>query len=76
VITEVYRTDDGEIFDTMDDARCHERGMFKAWLEGHPKIDIKKLIDRADNEMPEEFCGTNRDWHMIVARAAFNMENE
>ena len=71
---QVWRTLDGEIFESHVIAAEHEKGLFKAWLDARPKIDIKLLVDCADSSTEDSWHGSEKDFHLMTARAAFAAE--
>lgn len=66
-----FETTDGTKFSNYQEAIKHENATFKEWLETNPAIDIKTLLDEADNSDEDERHGTNEDFVLMVARWAY-----
>ena len=67
----VFRCQDGQVFDSREEAEKYEREGVKEWLSRNPQIDIVALLEEADNEDEHEYWATDYDIVMEVVHKAW-----
>lgn len=71
---QVYRTNDGFIFDTFEEADNHEKKMFDEWLTTVRGEWVKSVLNTMDDKEETEYFGTLRDFGVEFAKAAFRFQ--
>lgn len=67
----VFRCQDGQVFNSREEAEKYEREGVKEWLSRSPQIDIAALLEEADNEDEHEYWATDHDIIMEVVYKAW-----
>ena len=73
---QVWKCDDGTIYDSLTEASSHDRVMFAAWLKEMPCMELSSIWASLEDGDKDEFYGSSKDIGKVFLDKAYEMSLE
>jgi hypothetical protein len=73
MITKMYKTSDGELFESFEAAELHDTGLFDLWMREEKIFTPALVIGAFDQEDKCEHFGSDHDMAVVVFRQLYEM---